>query len=344
MLAQRSETILRIIIEHYINNATPASSQQIARESGLGISSATVRNEVALLEQEGYVTHPHTSAGSIPSDRGYRRYVDSLKNLDLPLAKRLFLNHLFHQVETELDQWLSLAASLLAQTAQNIAVVTVPKPTDCKLKHVEIVSLQDFLALVILVLQGAKVKQKLIEFDGVTTQSSLTTVGNRLNEHFGNLTGKQIRSKELVVSPVEEAVLGCILDMMQAEDEHEYEIFLDGMHFILGQPEFTQSNQLKSLMALAEQRRLRGLIPQSGLSEKNVQVIIGKENQNEVMQKCSVVVSRFGLPDEAVGTIGVVGPTRMAYGNVISSVYYLSAVLSGLIAGLYGRERGPASN
>ena len=123
MLSPRKETILKSIVGQYIIRARPVPSQSIMNECELGISSATVRNEMVQLEQEGYITRPHPSAGSIPLDKGYRQYVESIGNVKLPLAEQLLISHLFHQVEKELDEWLNLAAALMAQMVQNVAVM-----------------------------------------------------------------------------------------------------------------------------------------------------------------------------------------------------------------------------
>ncbi|MFQ6122866.1 MAG: heat-inducible transcriptional repressor HrcA [Dehalococcoidales bacterium] len=339
MLSPRAGTILHSIVEQYISRAVPVPSQRVANDPKLGVSSATVRNEMAQLEQEGYIIRAHPSAGSIPSDKGYRYYVESLSDIMLSSTEQRLISHLFHQVERELEKWLSLAATLIARLVQNVAVVTMPKSTDCRFKHLELVSLQDSLALVILVLHGAKVKQQLIIFDQLVSQPELTAMANRLNDAYSSLTSQQILAKEISLSPVEQQITNYLLTMMQAEDEQEYEEpYLDGLHFMLNQPEFAHSRQMLSLMELVEHRNLLKTITPKGLESHRVQVIIGKENEAEAFQNYSVVISKYGIPEEAVGTIGVVGPTRMPYAHTISTVGYLSSVLSRLIAGLYGRE------
>ncbi len=339
MLSPRIETILKSIVGQYVARATPVSSQSIINDYELGVSAATIRNEMAYLEQEGYITRRHPSAGSIPSDKGYRYYVESLGEVVLPLAEQRLINHLFHQVERELEEWLSLAATLIAQLAQNVAVVTKPKPVDCQFKRLELVALQDSLALVILILRGARVRQLLITFDQVISQLELTAIANKLNEAYSGLTRSQILAKNIDLSPTEQQLRDCLLKIMQAEDEQEYEEpYLDGLHFMLNQPEFAHSHRMLALMELIEHRNLlRTTIPE-GLGSQGVQVIIGKENKAEVIHDFSVVISRYGLPKETIGTISVVGPTRMPYARTISAVGYLSSVLSGLVAELYGRK------
>ncbi|MFC2045478.1 heat-inducible transcriptional repressor HrcA [Chloroflexota bacterium] len=340
MLSTRSEAILRSIIEQYIDQATPISSQSIFSKRRLGVSPATIRNEIALLEDEGYVSRPHTSAGSVPTDRGYRQYVSLLHNIELPPAEQRLIRHLFHQIERELEEWLRLAATLVAQLVQNMAVVSIPKTASCRFKYLEMVALQDVLALVVLVLRGARVKQQLITFDQPISQAELTTIGNKLNTVYTDLSGDEILSKEIDCTPVEQQIIDCITKMMQTEDNQEYEEpRLNGLHFMLSQPEFANSQRTPSLLELIDQGSLLNIIAPKGLSTDEVQVVIGKENKAEVIQDYSIVISRYGLSNEAAGAIGVIGPTRMPYARAISTVNYLSRVLSGLSSELYGEDQ-----
>ncbi|GAI94065.1 unnamed protein product, partial [marine sediment metagenome] len=184
MLTARREAILKSIVGQYIVRTTPVPSQSLVNDQELGVSAATIRNEMMHLEEAGFITRPHPSAGSVPLDKGYRCYVDSLSGIELPLAEQRLINHLFHQVERELEEWLSLATTITAQLTRNMAVVTVSKLVNCKLKHLELVTLQDSLALVVLVLYGAKVKQQLINFDQVMSQLELTAIANKLNTFY----------------------------------------------------------------------------------------------------------------------------------------------------------------
>ena len=340
MLSPRTETILKSIVGQYIIRAVPVSSHSITSDPELGVSSATIRNEMALLEHEGYIARPHVSAGSIPLDKGYRCYVESLGAVKLPLAEQRMVSHLFHQVEGDLDEWLNLAATLIAQKVQNMALVTVPKTVACQFKHLELVGLHDSLALVVLVLHGAKVRQQLITFDQTKPQFELTVIANKLSDIYSGLNRSQILDKATELSPDEQRITDYLVKMMEAEDNQEYEEpYIDGLHFTLNQPELTHNHLLAQiLMELIEQRNLlRSIIPSSPAGE-GVRVIIGKENEAETIHDYSVVISRYGLPDEAVGTIGVIGPTRMPYARTIATVGYLSLVLNVLVAKLYGQE------
>ena len=338
MVSPRAGTILKSIVEQYISRAVPVPSQSIIDDYRLEVSSATVRNEMVQLEQEGYITRPHVSAGSIPSDKGYRYYVESLGDIKLPMVQQRMISHLFHQVETKLDEWLILTATLLARLAQNMAVVAMPKSANCVFKHLEVVALQDSTALIVLVLHGAKVKQQLIAFNRVSSQPELTTIASKLNIAYSGLTSSLISNKDIYLSPVEKQITDCVLEIMQDEDEEEYEgSYLDGLHFMLNQPEFARTWQMVNLVELTEQRSLLRTILPKELTSHGVQVVIGKENQEEAIHNYSVVIGRYGLPGEAAGSIAVVGPTRMPYARSIAAIDYLSSLLSHLVARLYGK-------
>jgi heat-inducible transcriptional repressor len=294
---------------------------------------------MAYLEREGYLIRPHTSAGCIPSDKGYRHYVESIENASLPRDEQRLISHTFHQVEREVEVWSRLTATLLARLVQNVAVVSVPRSADCKLQHMELIALQDSRALLVVVLHGAKVKETLITFDRDVSQPTMATTSSKLNAACSGLTAKQISAKKIELSPLEEQAKKHLIEIMRAEDRLEYEEpYLEGWNFILNQPEFAESERMRNLIELVERRSLLKVIIPTKLTEHGVHVIIGKENKNEAIQNCSVVLCRYGLPEEASGTIAVVGPTRMPYSRTIPTVYYLSTVLGKLVAGLYGKD------
>jgi len=342
-LAQRPDLVLKTIVGQYIVNATPVSSQSIIGEGEIGVSSATIRNDMAFLEREGYIGRPHISAGCMPTDRGYRYYVESLTDINLPLQEKRYISHIFHQVERELDDWLRLAATLLSQQVRNMAVVTVPKVAVCHFKMVEAVAIADMLARVVLILQGARVKQRLLTFTDVTLlQADLNIAVTRLNDAFSGLSCDEIGACDMPLSPLEQQFRDCIVDIMRAEDEQSDEDpYLDGMHIMLGQPEFGRGQRLQSLMELVEHHRLVRAIVPPDMEHHGVRVMIGGENQAESIQDYSVVIGSYGCEDEMMGTVSIIGPTRMAYGRAISSVGYLASVLSDLVSELYGRKTVP---
>lgn len=341
-LSPRAETILKSIIEQYIARAAPVPSQSILHSYKLDVSSATIRNEMLRLKQEGYIIQPHTSAGSIPSDKGYRHYVETLEDIRLPINQQRMINHLFHQVETRLEEWASLTATLLANLSQNMAMVATAKPSNNVFKHIELVSIQDSTALMVLVLQGAVVRQQLTIFDQPVPQEELSVVSNKLNSLFAGLNNLQIQGKKDELSDLEKSITDCVVNIMKTEDEAGYETpYLDGLQFIFNQPEFADARQTATSLALTENKKLLRVILPDKLVGGGVHVLIGKENKAEAIQKYSVVISQYGLPGEAIGCLAVIGPTRMHYARSIASVDYLAEVLSRLIAWLYGKKFSP---
>jgi heat-inducible transcriptional repressor len=247
------------------------------------------------------------------------------------------ISHLFHQVEGRMDEWLSLAAAVISRISQNTAVITVPKPADCQLRHVELVSIQDSLVLLVLVLRGARIKQQLLTMESPITQVELSSISAKMNEAYGGLSASQIQAKTADLSPIEKQMVDNLVKIMQDEDEQGYnQSYLEGLHFMLNQPEFSRNQRILAIMELLEHRAQLGTILPPAEATGLVRVVIGSENRAEVAHDCSLVISRYGLPDEASGTIVVVGPTRMAYPRAISAVSYLSALLSSLVAELYG--------
>jgi heat-inducible transcriptional repressor len=339
MLTARRETILKSIVGQYIVKAAPVASQSIVDDHNLGVCPATIRSEMAYLEELGYITRQHPSAGSVPSDKGYRHYVESLGLIELPAVEQILISHLFHQVERELEEWLRLAAKLIAQLVHNMAIVTTPRTINCRFKYLELVSLQDSLALAIFVLRGARIKQRLMNFEQAMPQGELTAIANQLNNVYSGLARSEILAKKIELSPAEQSITDYLLKIMQVEYEQEYEEpYLDGLHFMLGQPEFTQSQRMTSLMELIDHRNLIKIIASEGLNNQELQVVIGSENRAEAIQDYSVILGRYGQSNEATGTIGVIGPTRMPYARAIAAISYISSLLSRMTAELYGKE------
>ncbi len=336
MLSPRQQRILDAIVAQYITRARPVPSQAIIDDRTLGVSSATVRNEMARLEEEGFILRPHTSAGSVPTDKGYRHYVQSIHDPQLPLAERRQLDLSFRTVEGEPDDWLNLAASLLAETVHSTAVVSSPKVASCRFKHLELVNLQDNMVLVVLVLNGARVKQTLVTFEPALGQADLSSIAARLSALYAGLNSAEIAEHSKEVTGIEEKVTEYLVKVMKEEDGvDDPEPFLNGLHFLFSQPEFVNDRRLaQSLMELIEGGQLlRSILPPEFTGEK-VEVIIGRENRSE-LHDYGIVVARYGKPRQAAGTIGVIGPTRMNYDRAIATVGYLASVLSHLMSGLY---------
>lgn len=163
MLTSRRQTVLKIVVQEYINKGLPVASETISRNYQLGVSPATIRNDMAYLEETGYIARPHISAGAIPLNKAYRHYVESLvRSIELPPGERRLIGNLFQDVEMEFEKWAKLAASLLSNLIRTIAVVTPPKTPKCRFKHLELVKLQEFLVLLVLVLQQSKLTRQFV--------------------------------------------------------------------------------------------------------------------------------------------------------------------------------------
>ncbi len=340
MLSTRTETILKNIVGQYIAKARPVASQNLINDYELKVSSATIRNEMALLEKEGFIKRGHCSSGAVPSDKGYRHYVGTLGETKLPLTEQRMIRHLFHQVEKDLEEWLKLTARLIAQLAQNMAIATTPKSKHCRFKSLELLPMQEVSALLVLILEGAKVKQQLVTMEQPISQGELIRITNHLNTTYSGLGLADIAAKEDPLSPAETRITETVTGIMKAEDEREGEdLYFTGLHFMLNQPEFAQNQRALPLMELVDHDALSKIIAPRGLKGYEVRVTIGEENKTQAVKDYSIVISRYGLPSEAGGVIGIIGPTRMPYARTISSVSYISSLLSELVKELYDEDR-----
>ena len=338
MLSPRKETILRTIVSEHISTVMPVASETIANKYRLGVSSATVRSEVARLEEEGYISRPHVSAGSLPTDLGYRYYVECLlEEVKLSDAEKDAVKRFFQTPEWQRHEWLHLVASLLAELAGNAALVSPPRVTQAKVGQIELVSLHEFLVLLIVVLQQAKLKQQLLPTEEAVSQDELTIIANKLNASYKGLNHSQMLTKRQEVSPFEERVIQKVQWLLQAEDdEQSEEPCIEGLRYMLGQPEFASTYQMLELVEVLEERTcLKSILSRRGEAGR-VQVIIGSENSEGAMQRCSLVIARYGVPGQIAGSIGVIGPTRMPYARTIATVQYVSDLLGHLSQEVYG--------
>ncbi len=342
-LAARQELVLRIIVREYIARAMPVASETLARNCQLGISPATIRNYMAKLEEEGYLTRPHTSAGIVPLGKAYRHYVQSLtRDVQLTAGEQRAIQRVFHDADTNSEEWIRLAAVLLARLVQNTALVTMPKAPNARLKHLQLVSLNDYVALLVVVLRDMKVRQQLVHFTQPQTQDELTRLANKVNVAFSLLTRKEIERKEIELTPTEAHVVEAVLAIMTEENAREVDRpYFEGLRLMLNQPEFTPGERMLGVMELVENMDWLGSIIAREPKEGGVEVIIGDESKQDALRDLSVVFTRYGIPDDVGGTIGVLGPTRMDYPRSIATVRYLSRILSNLLQGLYAQSTDP---
>lgn len=336
MLSERREWVLNVLVSDYITTATPVGSEAIVRKYSLGVSPATIRNEMAYLEGEGFITHPHTSAGRIPADKGYRYYVEATPEQPLAFSEQEAIRQQLLRVARDVEELVHLAAALLARAAHNVALVTPPQAPVPRYKHLELVPLNDLVVLLLLVLNEAQVRRQALTLDEPLSQEQLMVMANRLNAALQGMTAAQIRGRLAALSPAEVTAARAVMEMLEVEEVNQREeAHLEGLRNLLAQPEFSESSRVLALLDVLEDRQARRDLLAGLYADDAVRVAIGSENRVMGIEDCSVVVMRYGIPGLMTGTLAVLGPTRMAYPRVIAAIRYLSALMSGLIAEQY---------
>jgi heat-inducible transcriptional repressor len=342
MLTSRQEAILRLIVESHVHTTLPISSEAIARHADLRVSPATVRNEVAELEKQGYITRPHTSAGSVPTDKGYRQYVSRLLSAQTTSAEARFREESLRQqllkAQQDLEEWTSAAAAVLSRMVGNLAIATFPKAPESRVRHLEVVPLQDVLALLIVVLEHAQLRRQLIRLAAPAGCAELERSANRIKEIVIGQTRRQIQTTAPDLSVLEEAVMNTTLVILKEEDRSIYRgHYLDGLRNLLTQPEFSGNQRVRPVVEAVEDGSLAQAVLDEAPEGVTVRVVIGQENKGELLWPLSVVIAQYGVPGETVGAIGAVGPTRMEYPRTIASVKAMTAVMSELAEDIRSR-------
>jgi len=337
-LTDRRQAVLGLVVRQYIATATPVGSKTIVEKYGLGVSSATIRTEMAYLEEQGYLSHPHTSAGRMPTEKGYRYFVERLMGeAELPLAEQRTIRHQFHQARLDLEQWMRLAAAVLARTAHGTSLVAAPTVAQCRFKHLELIAAHGSRLLLVLVLMEGMVKQQMLILSHSMAQEELNQVASRLNDLFTSLSIDQIVASSYQLTILEEQIANLVIEMMEeTEARYSGEIYRDGLLNIFRQPEFSEIENVRPIIRILEEQGLLEAILAEVLSSSGVQVIIGGEGRWDELSECSIVLAPYGEVGRAMGALGVLGPMRMRYGRAISTVRYVADLLSGLIYDLYG--------
>jgi heat-inducible transcriptional repressor len=339
----RSQAILRAVIEEYVTTANPVGSQALVERYRLGVSSATVRAVLAELEAAGLLTHPHTSAGRVPTEQGYRFYVESIVDtVPLPPVEQLMIRHQFGQVEYASEHWFRLAATTLASVTREAGLATPAKPTAAHLRRLDLVSISDRMASLILVLREGSLKQVLCGLDQAYDQDQLTLVANRLNDLMADRTAAEAEAALATLEtedPADELPHRIGERVVRALQEFDgaaiEELFSDGLLNVMAAPEFAQSEKLRRVFAALENRAYLAQLIGGVASDGRVRVYIGSENPAEEMADVSLVLAPYGNPGRAVGVVGVLGPTRMAYPQAIGTVRFVSGLMNELIDHLY---------
>jgi heat-inducible transcriptional repressor len=341
----RSQAILRAVIEEYVTTATPVGSMALVERYNLGVSSATVRNILAELEINGLLTHPYTSAGRIPTDAGYRFFVESIVDtVPLPAVEQLMIRHQFGQVEFASEHWFRLAATTLASVTRAAGLATPAKPRDAHIRRIDLVAINERMASLILVLREGSIKQALITLDGddAIDQPTLNQVAAMLNERLVDQTAARAASRltslrddvriEALARRVGDRIVKIVREYDSAAIE---EVFSDGLLNVMEAPEFAQSDKLRRVFTALENRAYLGELVGSVAGSGQITVFIGHENQPLEMQDVSLVLAPYGRAGRAIGVVGVLGPTRMSYSQAIGTVRFVSGLMNELVDHLY---------
>ena len=335
-LTERQKTLLLLIIRDYIESAQPVGSKRLAEHYHINLSSATIRNEMGALTEMGYLRQPHTSAGRVPTEEGYRYFVSQMMhNTELPETIQQTISHQFHQSRADMNQWMTLAASVLAHQSQGVSLVTAPHAEQSRYKHVELISTQGRQVLMVLVMMGGEVSQQILTLAEPVSQERLSQTASRLNGLLAGLAADAIAALPTRSDALDQDILTLIMqDMRRTAETTSGEIYTDGLTNVLSEPGFSDSEEARRALKFFEERStLRDLLARTTTNSNigGLQVLIGGEGEWEELRQCSIVLARYGVPGMATGMLGVLGPMRMSYAKTIPTVRYVAGLLSDLV-------------
>ncbi len=328
-LNERAQQLLRVLVERYIDSGEPVGSRTLARDSGLDLSPATVRNVMADLEELGFVRSPHTSAGRMPTVRGYRFFVDSLLKVQpLDSQQVAALRRELHP-EVNHERLVASASSLLSGITRMAGVVTLPRREHAALRRLDFLALSGNRVLVILIFNEGEVQNRIIQTERAYSAAELEQAANLLNTLFAGKDIAEVRA-ELIEDMRQarkdmDALMNTAVQMaervfMEEESEEDEEVVVAGQTNLMTFRELGDVDKLRDLFEVFNSKRdLLHLLDQS-LSADGVQIFIGEESGYRVLDECSVVTAPYSVDGEVVGVLGVIGPTRMAYDRVIPIV------------------------
>ena len=330
MLDERKRQVLQAIIDDYITTAEPIGSRTIARKCGLGVSPATIRNEMSDLEILGYLEQPHASAGRIPSAKGYRFYVDCLMGpQQISDQDTRLIDQWFEQKVRRLDEAFQETVRVLSRMTRNVSLLLAPQAAACKFKYLQFLPFDETRVVVIIVTDTGVMENRLMEIPAGTSAEELQRIAGAMNHWLGGLDLSEIQSsilaqiKEDVLPRPEllESALSLIREATGGPSAGD-KLYLGGTTQLLNQPEFRDVEKVRHLLSLLEEERLMHdiLHTQDG---NGVIVTIGQENKYSGIQDCSVIQASFRLDGQTVGTLAVLGPTRMEYARTMAAIEFM---------------------
>lgn len=356
-LSDRRAGILQLVIQDYIETATPVASRHVVEKYALPASPATIRHEMHALEQDGYLTHPHTSAGRVPSNRGYRHFVQSLMgHAELGLAEQASVRHQFFQAAPSVDEWVELAATVLARSLGLLVIVAPPHPEQLRVRQVELISLNELLVLMIVVVQEARMIRQLMPLPQTVEVDELDDLATRLSWMLRGRSAADVRAaaRQAIdapqTHPVEHFVLDTLAQVLDRDALRAGNPAIAGLGGMMAQPEFQHEPERSlDLIELVDQHAAADLIPSSVIeefdSDGGMHVLIGDDHPTELLQQCSLVLAPYRSSTvssdapEVPGYVGVIGPTRMNYPRSIAAARFYSQLLQEMIDAVYGVSR-----
>jgi heat-inducible transcriptional repressor len=337
-LSERAQQLLKLLVEHYIRDGQPVGSRTLSRDVGMRLSAATIRNVMSDLEELGFVTSPHTSAGRIPTDKGYRFFVDTLLKYEpLEDGKVIEIQHLLGQHAEDPKALVAVASKMLSSVTRMAGVVTLPRQSHSALTQIEFVPLSGSRALAILIVNGREVQNRILQLERPYTTDELRRASNYLNHEFGGKELSQVREHLVAqLQETRESLNQLMLDAVRMaqqvvappRDNARMEYVIAGETNLMEFAELSNVDKLRRLFeAFTQQRDILNLLDHS-LRAEGVQIFIGQESGYTILDDCSVVTAPYTLDREVVGVLGVIGPTRMAYERVIPIVDISAKLLS----------------
>ncbi|BCR06978.1 heat-inducible transcription repressor HrcA [Desulfuromonas versatilis] len=334
-LNERGRRILEAIIEDHIISAEPVGSRAVTRRHPFGLSPATVRNVMADLEEMGYLVSPHTSAGRVPTDKGYRFYVDSLLQVG-PLSEleRQRIEKYYRLEGLRVEERLREAGKVLSAISHYTGLVMAPRFTSTVFRHIEFLKLSQGRILVVFVSQSGLVQNKIIEYHEEISQAELEQITNYLNRTLTGLSIQEVKARIFKEMAEEKALYDKLLkralqlSQEALNEEMGGQLFIEGATNILEQPEFADVERMKRLFRTFEQKGVLMDLLDRSQRAKGVQIFIGSETENSIIEGCSLITATYSSSRGAIGALGVIGPTRMPYSMVIPIVDYTARLVS----------------
>jgi heat-inducible transcriptional repressor len=316
----RKQDILKAVVREFTISAVPVGSQALVSRHILNLSSATVRNELSELAELGYLVQPHTSAGRIPTDRGYRYFVDFLMDMEpVPARVAAFIQDELRLATADPQVLLEKVATTVAAVTQNASVASLPHGPQARIKHIDLVSLEPTEVLLILLVEGNLIRQQVVNVSRATDQAELSRLANKLNRELGGKDRDDVMVRlERQTRGLEKELLSNLVHALEVfERGAETLVLHDGVRNLLRQPEFAEAARLHEVLEVLEETRYLARLLQELVAESDLQIVIGSENHTSQLRGCTVILTTYGPTRRIRGILGVVGPTRMDYGQVV---------------------------